>query len=82
MLVVVVVAFPHWRFLRFRATLPCHRHSTLACDAREGLHPLGALPWLLSVALFCQAFPSQFYRERYGFEWAFFTNRRFLSYAP
>ena len=32
MLLVVVVAFPHWRFLRFRATLPCHRHSTLACD--------------------------------------------------
>ena len=22
------------------------------------------------------------YRERYGFEWAFFTHRRFLSYAP
>ena len=28
MLVVVVVVFPHWRFLRFRATFPCHRHST------------------------------------------------------
>ena len=25
---------------------------------------------------------SQFYRERYGFEWAFFTHRRFLPYAP
>ena len=22
------------------------------------------------------------YRERYGFEWAFFTHRRFLPYAP
>ena len=28
MLVVVVVVFPHWRFLRFRATFPCHRDST------------------------------------------------------
>ena len=24
---------------------------------------------------------SQFYRERYGFEWAFFTHRRFLPFA-
>ena len=26
--------------------------------------------------------PLSFYRERYGFEWAFFTHRRFLPYAP
>ena len=38
-------------FLRFRATFPCHRHSTLASRAREGLHQLWALPWLLSIAL-------------------------------
>ena len=25
---------------------------------------------------------SQFYCERYGFQWAFFTHRRFLPYAP
>ena len=31
---------------------------------------------------FSQAFPSQFYRERYGFEWAFFTHRHFVPYAP
>ena len=31
---------------------------------------------------FCQAFSSQFYRERYGFEWAFFTHRRFLPCTP
>ena len=30
----------------------------------------------------CLTFPSHFYRERYGFEWAFFTHRRFFSYAP
>ena len=26
--------------------------------------------------------PLSSYRERYSFEWAFFTRRRFLSYAP
>ena len=35
--------------------------------------------WLLCI---CQAFPSQFYRERYDFEWAFFTHRRFSPCTP
>ena len=53
--------FPPWRFFRFRATFPCHRHATLASQAREGLHQLWALDWLLSVALifarfFCHSF--------------------------
>ena len=34
----------------FQATLPCHRHSTLASQARKGLHQLWALPWLLLIA--------------------------------
>ena len=34
----------------FQATLPCHRHSTLASQTREGLHQLWALPQLLSIA--------------------------------
>ena len=29
----------------------------------------------------CFTFPLHFYRERYGFEWAFFTHGRFLPYA-
>ena len=33
----------------FQATLPCHQHSTLASQTREGLHQLWALPQLLSV---------------------------------
>ena len=78
--------FTHWRFLRFRAIFPCHRHSTPASQAREGLHRLWliwALRWLLSVALsFARLFTSQFYRERYGFEWAIFSHRCFLPYAP
>ena len=36
----------------FQGTLPCHRHSTLATQAREGLHQLWALPQLLLIA-FC-----------------------------
>ena len=39
-MLVVVVVFPHWGFLRFRATFPCHRHSTLASQTREDLHQL------------------------------------------
>ena len=31
-------------FIHFQATLPSHRHSTLASQAREGLHQLWALP--------------------------------------
>ena len=34
----------------FLATLPCHRHSTLASQAREDLHQLWALPQLLLIA--------------------------------
>ena len=34
----------------FQATWPCHRHSTLASQTREGLHQLWALPRLLSIA--------------------------------
>ena len=34
----------------FQATWPCHRHSTLASQTREGLHQLWALPRLLLIA--------------------------------
>ena len=60
----------------FQATLPCHRHSTLVSQAHDGLQQLWALPRLLLIASFFFI-----YRERYGFEWAFFIHRRFLSYA-
>ena len=48
--------FPHSRFLSFRATFPCHQHSTLAFQVSEGLHQLWALRWLLSVALILPGF--------------------------
>ena len=81
-----------WRFLwcwlsfccsflfRFQATLPCHRHSTLASQAREGLHQLWALPQLLLIA-FCFHLPRAlrfwvgiFYPQ------AFFTLRFFATF--
>ena len=34
------------------------------------------------TALSFSTIPLSSYRERYGFEWAFFTHRRFLPYAP
>ena len=39
----------------FQAVFPCHRHSTLAFQARESFHQLWALAWLLLIAF---AFPS------------------------
>ena len=51
------------------------------------LHPGFSGPWRPPPALSstltnfdCLCF--FIYRERYGFEWAFFTHRRFLPYAP
>ena len=51
------------------------------------LHPGFSNPWRSPPAL--SSTPTTFdclfffiYRERYGFEWAFFTHRRFLPYAP
>ena len=55
-MLLVVVVFPHLRFLHFRDTFPCHQHSTLASQTREGLHQLWALPWLLSFALLLPGF--------------------------
>ena len=39
-------------------------------------------PGCFRLLYFCQAFSSQFYRERYGFEWAFFTHKHFLPCTP
>ena len=53
---VLCLAEPPMRFfihfvIHFQATLPCHRHSTLASQASEGLHQLWAPLWLLLIAL-------------------------------
>ena len=56
LMLVIVVVLPHWKFLRARATFPCYQLFTLASQAREGLHQLWALPWLLSIALLLPGF--------------------------
>ena len=67
-------------FIYFHATLPCYQHST---------PPLLVRPWRPPPALRSRSTPTTFnclfffiYRERYGFEWAFFIHRRFLPYDP
>ena len=52
--------FPHWRALRFQVTFPCNRHSTLAAQARERLHQLWHLTWLILAALLLPAFSVTF----------------------
>ena len=37
-------------FFHFQSTFPCHQHSTLASQNREGLHQIWAIPRLLSIA--------------------------------
>ena len=61
----------------FQATLPCHRHCTLASQAREGLHQFWALPWLLLIAIsfWCTG-------RAMVLIGCFFTHRHILLYAP
>ena len=81
MLVVVVVFLPHWRFF-----------ISLLFDIIP--HPSVDYRRVFTPILYFQPSPSQsdsrhFHfstipscREHYGLEWAFFTHRRFLPYAP
>ena len=77
-MLVVVAVFPHWRFLRFPGYFP------LPPALRTGFSGPWRLPPALSSTVatfgcftFSQAFPSQFYRERYLFEWEFFIHSIF-----
>ena len=79
MLVVVFVVFLTRGFyvslLLFRATgtPPWLLRSVRASTSSE------LYPGYFRLLYFCQAFPSQFYREGYDFEWAFFTHRCFFT---
>ena len=56
---------------------------TLSWTIVRVLHPFCTFS-LAHRRLICNTFtiPLSSYLERYGFEWAFFTHRRFLPYAP
>ena len=58
----------------FQAFLPCHRPS-FSCPWRPPL-ALSSTPTTFDCLFFF------IYRERYDFEWTFFTHRRFLPYDP
>ena len=61
----------------FQATLPCHRHSTLASQACEDLHHLWSLPQLLLIAFSFSSTASATVLSGH-----FFTHWWFLPYAP
>ena len=75
--------FPQWRFFTFPGyfSLPSVLHHAFSGPWR----PPPALNSILATFgcfAFSQAFPPQFYRERYGFERAFFTHRLPVFYLP
>ena len=79
MLVVVVVVFLTGGFyvsgLLFHATgTPPWLFRSVKASTSSELYP-----GYFRLLCFCQAFPSQFYHERYGFERTFFTHRRFFT---
>ena len=64
----------------FQATLPCHRHSTLASQTREGLHQLWALPQLLSIAFSFLSTASAMVLSGHFYSQAFFTLPSFPTF--
>ena len=72
---IVVVVFLTKSFLRFRATFPCHRHSTVASQVHENHHQLWVLPQLLLIALLFRHIFTAFATVLSGY---FFTHRRTL----
>ena len=61
LMLVIVVVLPHWKFLRARATFPCYQHSTLASQAREGLHqPLNSTLATFDCFTFARLFHHSF----------------------
>ena len=79
MLVVVVVVFPNWRFLCFRTTFLCHRHSNPASQPVIAPTALSSTLATFGCLTFCQAFSVTVYHERYGFEWVFFYPQTFFT---
>ena len=79
---LVVVVLPHWRFLSFRDSFLATGTPHWLPRLVKASTSLELCPGYFRLLDFCQAFPSQFYRECYGFERAFFTHRFFLPCTP
>ena len=67
-------SFIHILFSTSSLTLPWTIYSHFVLSAQ----PIAE--WFATFSF--STIPLSFYRERYGFEWAFFTHRCFLPYAP
>ena len=61
----------------FQTVFPCHRHSNPGFSG-----PWKPPPALSSTLTTFDCLCFSFYWEHYGFEWALFTHRHFLPYAP
>ena len=64
----------------FQATLPCHRHSTLASQTREGLHQHWVLPRLLSIAFSFSSTASATILSGHFYPLEFFTLHSFPTF--
>ena len=70
-------------FIFFQATLPCHGTPRWLLRPVKASTSSELYPGYFWLLYFFRAFPSDFYRERNGFERAFFTHRRFyLALLP
>ena len=88
MLVVFVVVHLFLFFIYCYSSFCC----CFSFISRLPCHFTGTPPWLLrpvKASTSSELYPNYFdcllcfnYYERYGFEWAFFTHRHFLPYAP
>ena len=67
-MLVVVVVFTSLEVFTFTGYFLCHWHSTLA----SAFTSYELYPGYFWVFYFCQAFPSHFYRERYGWVGIFY----------
>ena len=72
--------FPHWTsffvsgLLFLTTSIPPWLLRSLKASTSSEL-----CPGYFQLLYFCQAFPSHFYRERYGFVWAFFYPQTFFT---
>ena len=69
---LLLLFYLHWKFLLFWATFPPWLLRPVKVSTSFEIYPD-----YFRLLYFCQIFSSQFYRQRYGFQWAFFIRRRF-----
>ena len=80
MLVVVVVVFPNWRFLCFRTTFLCHRHSNPASQPVKASTGSELYPGYFRLTYFLPGFfRHSFTTSATVLSGHFFTHRLFFT---